>query len=236
MRLASFLTARRHDYPAAIENYYKALAASPGNIQVYWALGGAYIDSGNYDKATSLLQQAVQLGPSYWQTHYQLGMAYLRARKYPQATASLEKAADLTTDYRVSGSLSRIYALSGQSQKAQDSYQLAINQGEKLLQLNARDYDVHILVARYYAMIGKRLEALSHLSLALSSSANDPHYLVIAAACYLRLGDRTTTLNLMEQAIAHGATVVDIQAEPELDALKGDPRYIALISANQNKK
>src|SRR5262249_52947556 len=84
MRLASFYKNRRHDYPKAIENYNRALAASPANGQVPYALGGVYIDEGNYDKAIPVLQQAVQLRP-IWEAHYNLGMAYLRSRRYSDA-------------------------------------------------------------------------------------------------------------------------------------------------------
>ena len=228
-RLAAFYKNRRHDYDKAIENYYKALAASPGNGQIFYSLGGTYIDAGDYDKAISMLQKAAQLRP-YWETHYNLGMAYLRARRFGDAQISLEKAASLTKDYRATGSLARIYGLTGQSAKAADTYQRAISEGQKLLEVNPRDSDVHVLVGRYYAMLGMKPEALSHLTLALNTASNDPHYLVIAAVAYLQLGDRNTALNLMEQAMAHGAAVKDIRAEPELDALAGDPRYIALVS------
>src|SRR5262249_22581782 len=211
------------------ENYNKALAASPANGQVFYSLGGTYIDAGNYDKAIPLLQKATQLRP-YWETHYNLGIAYLRGRRYNDAVISLEKAASLTKDYRATGSLARIYALTGQTGKARDAYQHAISQGQKLLELNPRDYDVHVLVGRYYAMLGMKPEALSHMTLALNAASTDPHYLLIAAVSYLQLGDRNATLNLMEQAMAHGATIKDIRAEPELDVLAGDPRYVALFS------
>jgi len=228
-RLAAFYTNRRHDNAKAIENYYKALAASPANGQVFYALGGAYINAGSYDKAIPMLEQAAQLRP-YWETHYNLGMAYLRARRYGDAQISLEKAASLTKDYRATGSLARIYGLTGQSGKARDTYQRGIIEGQRLLEVNPRNSDVHVLVGRYYAMLGMKPEALSHLTLALNAASNDPHYLMIAAVAYLQLGDRNTALNLMEQAMAHGGSVIDIRAEPELDALADDPRYIALVS------
>src|SRR5262249_27222001 len=157
----------------ATENYYKALAASPDNGQVYFALGAAYIDDGDYEKAIPVLDQALQVQPR-WETYYNLGMAYLRARRYGEARVPLDEAVKLTKDYRAEGTLARFYWLTGDSNKARDTYQLAIDEGEKLLQLNPRNSDVHVLVGRYYAMLGLRPDALSHLTLALNAAPSDP--------------------------------------------------------------
>jgi tetratricopeptide (TPR) repeat protein/TolB-like protein/predicted Ser/Thr protein kinase len=234
MWLAAFYKNRRHNYSRAIENYSKALDASPGNVQVYYALGGAYIDDGKYDEAISMLQKAVELKP-VWQTYSNLGMAYLRARKYNFAVPALEKASGMAGDYRASGNLARIYWLTGQKERARNEYKVAIDQGEKLLQVNSRDFDVHLLVGRYYAMLGNKVEATNHLTPALNTNPADPHYLIIAAVSYLQLGDTALAINYLEQAVAHETRLIDIQAEPELDALESDPGFIALISAQRRR-
>jgi serine/threonine-protein kinase len=228
--LAGFYRTRRHNYQKAIDNYYRALAASPGNGQVYYALGQAYMDNGDYGKANSVLQTAVELEPFY-QTYSNLGLNYLRSRQYGPAVPAFEKAASMSADYRVTGNLARIYWLTGQKEKARNEYGIAIDEGQKVLRLDPRDSDVHILVGRYYAMLGREPEARSHLMLALNANSADPHYLVIAAVSYLQLGDRMTALSMLDQAIAHETRIIDIQAEPELDVLAGDPRFIALTTA-----
>jgi tetratricopeptide (TPR) repeat protein len=234
MALAAFYKDRRHDYSHAIENYFSALAASPGNGQVYYALGGAYSDNGDYGNAISTLLKAVQLKP-LWATYSNLGLAYLRARQYNNAVPRFERAAAMAGDYRASGNLARIYWLTGQKDKARNEYTIAIDQGEQLLRLNSRDSDVHVLLGRYYAMLGKKDEAQNHLQLALHGNPDDPHYLIFASVSYLQLGDRTNAISYLQQAVAHGARLIDIQAEPELDALEGDPSFIALISAQRRR-
>src|SRR5262249_51927626 len=107
---------------------------------------------------------------------------------------------------------------------------------EKLLQTNPRDDAVHLLVGRYYAMLGKDPEAKSHLDQALHLHPNDPHYLTIAATALLQLGDRNNALSLLEAAVQLGFGGVQIRAEPELDILEAEPRYIALMSTEQRKQ
>ena len=78
-------------------------------------------------------------------------------------------------------------------------------------------------------MLGKKPEALSHIDVAFSLHPDDPHYLTIAATARVALGDRSTALSLMEQAASLGYTSVQFLAEPELDVLKAEPRYIAVM-------
>ena len=100
------------------------------------------------------------------------------------------------------------------------------------MQQNLRDHGIELLVGRYYAMLGRKPEALRHLDLALLQHPNDAHYLTIAATAHVALGDRGTALSLMEEAARLGHRAAQFLAEPELDVLKAEPRYIAVMSAN----
>jgi eukaryotic-like serine/threonine-protein kinase len=221
---------RRNRYSEAIEQFYKALAVSPDNAQVCYSLALAYLDDLQYDNAIKTLQKAIVLGPYLEAPYGNLGLTYLRRGRYPEAVAPLEKAASLNQNYRSLGNLARIYWLVGRTEEARQKYELAIQNGEKLLQQNPRDFAIHLLVGRYYAMLGKKPEATSHIVQALSSHPDDPHYLMIAATAYVQLGDRNQALGLMEQAIRPSYGPGHIEEEPELGVLKTEPRYIALMS------
>ena len=53
-----------------------------------------------------------------------------------------------------------------------------------------------------------------------------------AATSHVVLGDRSRALSLMEEAARLGYTAAQFLGEPELDALKAEPRYAAVMSAN----
>jgi|GEM_PF-856722 len=226
---------RRRNYSKSIDHFQKALSLSPDNARIYYSLGAAYINTGQYENAISVLKKAVELRPNLAPAYSNLGVAYLRARRFSEAVGPLEKAASLLNDYRSPGNLARIYALTGQTDKARQYYDIAIRSGESLLQVNPRNHGVHLLVGSYYAMLGRKTEALGHIDLALGSFPDDPHYLVTAATAYLQLGDRNNALNLLERAVQRGLTAVQIREEPELDALAAEPRYIALVSNFQGR-
>jgi hypothetical protein len=85
-------------------------------------------------------------------------------------------------------------------------------------------------------MLGQKAEALSHINIALNAHPGDPHYLMIAAVSYLQLGDRGNCLGFLEQSITLGSTITDVRAEPELDVLEKDPRFVALMKNLEVKR
>lgn len=233
-RVAQFYTLRNdlQNLQKANDYYYKALALSPDNARVLYSLGLVFANAGQYDRAAEFLERAIQLRPSLVPPYGNLGLAYLRARRYDKAVAPLEKAFSLLGDYQTAGNLARIYWLTGRKEEARQRYEFGIRDGEQRLQQDPRDHGIQLLVGRYYAMLGKKPEALSHIDVAFSLHPDDPHYLTIAATARVALGDRATALSLMEQAASLGYTSVQFLAEPELDVLKAEPRYIAVMSAN----
>jgi hypothetical protein len=98
--------------------------------------------------------------------------------------------------------------------------------------MNPRDHGIQLLVGRYYAMLGRKCDSLRPLDVALLLQPGDADYLTMAATCHVVLGDRSRALSLMEAAARLGHTAAQFLGEPELDALKTEPRYIAVMSAN----
>ena len=74
----------------------------------------------------------------------------------------------------------RIYRLAGRTDQARQQYEFGMRDGEQKLERSPRDHGVHLPVGRYYAMLGKKPEALSHIKQALLLRPADPHYLSIA--------------------------------------------------------
>ena len=144
----------------------------------------------------------------------------------------LEKAFSVSGTYQTAGNLARIYWLTGRKDEARQKYEFGIRDGEERLQMNPRDHGIHLLVGRYYAMLGRKSDALRHLDVALLLHPGDAHYLTIAATSHVVLGDRSRALSLMEAAARLGYTAAQFLGEPELDALKTEPRYTAVMSAN----
>jgi len=96
--------------------------------------------------------------------------------------------------------------------------------------VNPDDADVHILTANYYAMLGDRGNAVTHLATALKARPNDAETQFQAAIIYNQLGDRGQALTALETAAARGYSPAELRAAPEFDSLKNEPRFQALLA------
>ncbi len=109
------------------------------------------------------------------------------------------------------------------------AYREAIRLADRKLQINPRDSDAHILMARYCAFADQKEAALAHLKAALALRSNDPEYACIAAVIYSQLGDRPVALQWLERSIRRGYSLAEIQSDPDLDSMRTDPEFVRLL-------
>ncbi|MBI4474998.1 MAG: protein kinase [Acidobacteria bacterium] len=223
---------RQHRYSEAIAQWRQAVALSGDNGQAYNALGAAHINAGQYAAAVRILQRAVVLRP-HWDSYSNLGHLYMRLRRYPEAASALEKAVTYGQDYRVTGNLARIYRILGNTEKARKTYERGILEGDRELGVNPRNPDIHILMARYYAYVGRKPEALIHVQFALAMKPTDRHYLEIAAGVYDQVGERQKAIQTLQEAFKLGLPPTRLETEIELAGLKAHPQFSSLLKADR---
>ncbi len=220
---------RQARYDDAARLYRQAAAVDPANVQAQRNLGGVYIMLGRYEEAIAALQTANDIKPTS-EVYSNLGLAYFYQRRYREAVEAFEEAARRgRLDYRVAGNLARAYHWAGERAKADETYAQAVNLAHAQLEVNPEDADVHILLAHYQAMRGRRREALDHLQQALRRRPDEPEFLFLAALVHNQLGQRAQALDFLEKAAAQGYSLAEIRAAPELDTLRGDARFRALV-------
>ena len=146
----------------AASSYDKAIQLAPDYVgDSLNNRGATYIYLGRYEDAVRDLKRAIDSNPTS-RACSNLGSVYLRRGEYPLAVYHLEQAFQLNdTDYRVAGNLAEAYHSAGEFENAGQKYRRAINLGRSELLSRPDDPGVHILLARYHAMLGEREEALS---------------------------------------------------------------------------
>lgn len=231
--LGSFL-AHEARYPEAIEQFKQAIVLAPDNATAYRSLGGIYVLKGDYAEATAALQKAINLRPTF-EAFTNLGYVYFSQRKFTEAVPLFEEAFRLhPKEYRACGNLARAYLWApGTRNKAHAMYRQAIDLAREQLRVNPRDADVHVLLASFSAATGARKDALAHIHTALSLLPDDPEFLFYAAIIYNQTGKEAEALDSLDKALARGYSPAQIEATVELDSLRGNPRFQALL---QRKK
>ncbi len=133
-------------------------------------------------------------------------------------------------NYRLHGYLGRAYYWApGRRAEAREPFETAIRLAEMHLAEHPEDSDAMLMTAFHLAGVDRREEALAHLDRALRASPNNSHYFFIAGLIHSRLGNREAALDWLERAVAGGYSIAEIRAVVDLDELRGEPRFKALL-------
>jgi tetratricopeptide (TPR) repeat protein len=89
-------------------------------------------------------------------------------------------------------------------------------------------------LANYHVMLGEREPALKYLGQALAYGKSDKEILFSAALIYNRLGETGTALEWLSKALQAGYSLTTVRESPDLDNLRSNPRYQALVQGKQN--
>jgi tetratricopeptide (TPR) repeat protein len=209
------------------------LSLQPGNAYAYQNLAAAYIHLGKYEQANETLKKAIALRPTYI-AYSNLGATYWRMKRFDEAIPNFEQAFNMHPDYSVAGNLARAYYWArGRRNEGLQMYQRAIELGQEQLKINPDNPDVHILLARYCAVLGRRAEAIEHAKVGLKQHSDDPHFLEIAAVAYNQLGETANAMGFLQKAVANHLPASELLNEMELDNLRDLPQFQQLIKTVQ---
>lgn len=95
VQLAKVLTLRR-EYPAAIQQYQKALSINGQSAEIYFNLGYIYMNQGELDNAIANYEKCWSLAPAFQdEVLTNLGIAYLRKNNITQAQSLFRQALEI---------------------------------------------------------------------------------------------------------------------------------------------
>jgi tetratricopeptide (TPR) repeat protein len=91
----------KSDYDKAIASFERSASLNENDIKIkYNSLGLAYLRKGQYAKAESVLEIAVEFDPNNKYAHNNLGYAYARQGKHHEAGIEFRKALAIDPNYR----------------------------------------------------------------------------------------------------------------------------------------
>jgi serine/threonine-protein kinase len=224
--LANFYRAQGR-YKEAAEQLTQAVDLTPDNASVWTSLGTTYLYMGRYQDAEPAYRKSLALAPTF-NAYQALGMTYYRMRRFDDAITVFEQARRLSNNHRGPGSLGRVYYWQGRKAEARALFDIAIEGLEYALQVNPNDVGAHLLLAEFHAKRGHQVEANAQL-LAAGDVSSDPHKLLFGAIVHNHLGDRAAALDWLEKAAKKGLPKAELRAWIELDSLRDDPRFQALL-------
>jgi TolB-like protein/Tfp pilus assembly protein PilF len=224
--LAQVLYSYDLDFDGSTREFRRAIELNPNYAMAHHWLGiGPLTRSGRFEEAIAEGKRAVELDPLSLINSTDLGVTYFLARRYDEAIEQLRKTSEMDPVFYYA------HYLLGQALELKGDIVGAIEEYQKARALND-DPQVLAALGHAYASSGKKTEALKVLNQLKELSKQRYVSAYSFAIFYLGLGDKEEALRWLEKSYQDraGTDISSIKIDPFLDALRGDPRFEALVA------
>lgn len=214
------------DWAGAEDGFRRAIALNPSYATGYQRYSLYLSAMGRSRDSLDQIDRARELDPLSISINFSVGWRYYMARQYDRAIEQLNSTLEMDPNYDVP------YLILGQAYEQQGDYANAIAQLRKGAVITHYTPRLTAALAHAYARAGDKGAAeklLEQMQAVARKQYVSPYYF---ALIFEGLRRNEEALNALEKAYQdHSNGMVFLKVEPQLDALRNSPRFIAL----QNK-
>jgi TolB-like protein/Flp pilus assembly protein TadD len=208
----------------------KALELAPDLPEAHAARGVALSLLRRFSDAEQEFRRAVELDPNQFEARYWFARACFERGDLNRALELFEEASRVREDHEALYFAAQTLSALGRTADAEAGYRRALPVVERHLELNPDDARAITMAAVCCSRLGDRTRGLEW---AQQATAVDPEDAGVCynVACLLALeGERDRAIDHLERAFRVGFAHRDwIEHDPDLESLRGDPRFEALI-------
>lgn len=212
------------DFAAAEREYRRAIELKPGAFEGHHRYGQLLAAQGRFEEALSEAKRATELDPFSTLALDDYGRTLYFARRHDEALVQYDRALAIEPDDQIALWF-RVYALMAAKQDDR-----AIDEIAELLRISGRSEHVPRLRDLYRK---QGLKALMKIWADLDAARFRERPFVRTtgiAARYAQAGETELALEWLERAYrSHTRDLVYLNVEPQLDPLRGDPRFAAIV-------
>ncbi len=208
----------------------RALELDPDLAEARSARAWALSLTKQYDEAEREFQAAIALDPTLFEARYFYARACFQQGKLEDAARLFEEACTVREDYQARFFAAQSHAALGHEAEARAGYEQALMVVRDHLALNPDDPRAATMLAVAACRLGQPEEGLKWAERAVEIDPEDAGVCYNVACLYALEGQADKALSCLEEAIARGFGRKDwIEHDPDLDSLRGDPRFEALL-------
>lgn len=220
------------DLERADEASRKALELAPDLAEAHAARGFALFLMKRLEEAEALFQSAIELDPKLFEAHYFSARAYFQQGRLAEAAQRFEAAFEAREDYQAAFFAAQSHEALGNKAEALAAYTRALAVAEKHMDLNPDDPRAATMRAVSLCRLGLLEEGVHWAERALAIDPEDAAVRYNVACLYSLEGMKDKAIACLEEAIRVGfGNRGWLEHDPDLNPLRGDPRFEALISS-----
>jgi adenylate cyclase len=212
----------------------RALQIDPTIAEAHCVKARILSASGKHDEADEEIERALQLDPESWDVNNQAARQAFRNRRMDEATRYFEKAASLMdSDFRSWGMLVSCYRARGDNDAVLNASKILVEKSEKALEEDPSNGSALGMIASGLALLGQKERAREWIDRALLLDPDNTRSRYNFACCLANeLGEPQAALDLLEPVYEKlGPGLIEhMKADPDLDAIRDDPRFVAGIA------
>src|SRR5579859_851522 len=211
------------DFKGAEQEFLKALALNPNYATAHQWYAELLSFEGRHEEAITQVTRALELDAQSAVVHHQAGQVFRSARQHSKAMAEYERSLQLDPQLWANYfTIYRIYRGNGDYEKALDALQKHANLGNPAYRKAVAEA-VHA-----FHQYGR--DAFLRKSLQTWTATGWPVTRYYEAWDYAALGDSDKSIQVLEREYArHNLLLLDAKTDQELDSLRSDPRFQALL-------
>jgi len=212
-----------YNLKAAEDELKRAVQLNPNYPTGYHWLALTLVPLGKDDEAIATARRAEQLDPLSAIISADTAFDFFLLHRFDEAIAQAQHTLQIDPNFYYA------HYLMGKAYNQKRMYKEALAELRKAVELSP-DPIVRATLAQSLVLSGQRAEATKLIDELKSESTRRyiPNYFL--ATTYLALGDRDTALTMLEKDLdEHCIYLQWIALDPELDGLRNDPRFAALV-------
>ena len=217
-----------HDFVAAESEYRKAISLDPNDATAHQWYGVLLMILGRKAEAVAEESRAAALEPLSLQIQNNFGAFLDCAKDFTAALRQFQRAVGEEPDSAWVGRNPWLLANMARTYSHNGRYADALRMMERALEINPRSPRALHTMATIHHDMGRR--DLARLAFARADTANE-QYAAYRGMLYAGAGERDSAFLWFARAERWGIQpMVSLQCEREVDPIRGDPRFRALLS------